>query len=92
MQSRVRATRHAADCVDELYTTATFAWRDTPGARHAREDTRPDSMHSMNRIYILSHYTSALFPLVPQSATAQFREGISTEIEISTIPQSHAWI
>jgi len=35
--------------------TTTFAWRDTPGARHAREDTRPDSMHPINRIYILVH-------------------------------------
>jgi len=39
-----------------------FAWRDTPGARHAREDTRPDSMHPMNRIYIFYRvYTSAQF-------------------------------
>lgn len=67
--------------------TTSFAWRDTPGARRAREDTRPDSIHPINRIYIPVHSLRtfcAVFLSFLQNKMTQFREGISIEIEIST--------
>lgn len=50
-----------------------------PGARHARKDTRPDSMHPINRIYIPVHsiYFCAIFPSFRKAKRRSFAKELA---------------